>query len=218
MSRLFAAAFLVLLTCAAVSADNPRLVEAHGGQARLQALTGLHYTLKQIDYQSGEVSLSEQWLDFTGQRLYRRDESKTGVRVRASDGKRGWIQDGKGVRTLSADEAKALLGSLHYNFLYLLPRARVEALADGAHYQVSAPFIEPFSVGVDGAGHISELTFPDNVTGKESDYREVQGIAWPFRYETYRNGLKQRSGEFLSFELNPDLSRVDFEPPVSAGD
>lgn len=213
VNRALLVVFLSLLVLAAARADDPALVKAYGGQARLNGLSGVHYQLKLIDYASGTATLTEQWLDFKGRRLYRRDETPEGVRVQVSDGRTGWIRDNNGLRQLNADEAKALMGSLHYNFLYLLPRARVDALADTAHYQVSADFIEPFSVTTDGDGRIVRGVFRNNVTTEESEYRMVAGIPWPFRYDSYRNGLKQRTGVFLSFELNPDFSALDFSPP-----
>lgn len=216
MPRLFAAFCLFALLATQALADTPRLLDAHGGGERLKALTGVRFTLKLIDYQSGEASLSEQWLDFERGRVFRRDSSKSGVVIRSSDGKRGWRKDVTGVHALTADEAKAALGSLNYNFLYLLPRARIARLGDGKHYSISAPFIEQFSVGVDAAGRITQLMFPNNVSGTESDYRDVNGIPWPFRYDTFRNGLKQKTGEFLEFELNPDWSRINFSEPQNA--
>jgi hypothetical protein len=203
----------------AVSAGGEALLAAHGGRERLAALPGVHFRLRLTEPATGAVTQSEQWLDFRGGRLLQHDTGPTGGRRLMSDGRTGWVQDARGTRALTPAQALAVWRGLALNFLYLLPRAEVEPLAAGtggpARYRVRGPgaALAPFTVEVDAHGRIATLLYADGLTGTESDYRDVQGVPWPFRFEVREGAAVRLTGEFLSFTLAPDLARVPFEAP-----
>lgn len=208
---------LILLACLGVplaaAAERVDVLASHGGAARLLALSGVRYTLKEINYQSGAVVLSEQWLDFKRGRLYRRDEDARGGRWLGTDGQHGWTQDSAGTRQLTAAEAAAALLPLHYNPLFLLPRSQTSGQQA---MQLSAPFIKTARITLDGHGRIHELYFDARRRGRVMDYRPIDGIPWPIRFEIWDGERRRRTGEFLRVEFNPDLSEINFAGPPPA--
>ena len=74
-------------------------------------------------------------------------------------------------------------------------------------------FVDPTTHLIDRV--ITQLDRPAMTTGFEarfSDFREVEGIRFPFREENFASGVHTATTQIVTVTLNPKISETDFRP------
>lgn len=182
---------------------------AYGG-GRLDAVETFAYRLRIVDAQGGVVRDARYRLEPGSGRLYVED-LLDGSRS-WWDGRAGWRLQPDG-RWLSLGEAGAarLSGHVRTHFLRLWrdPGTRVEALGE-LRLRIRPATGEGFEVRLDpDTGLIVENRFDDGTVAVESDYRDIDGVMWPMRFEIRRPGQPPVRAEFSD-------ARIDGAPSIPA--
>ena len=206
------------------------VLSAYGGWARLSTVTGYRV--------EGKILTGHQEADKPTLRLFARPsrlkiviEHPGRTEVRLLDGAKGW-RSGPG-RTLVEAEGVMLdsmvLQAARANLPWILAERRsVVKLGDPfvVMGRSLASLVVPLGEGltltafVDPATHlidrvITQLDRPAMTTGFEarfSDFREVEGVRFPFREENFASGAHTASTQILKLTLNPKLTETDFRP------
>ena len=203
---------LVLLALAAMFGT----ANAASLQQRLQTafalpatgLPGNHYRLTRTDSKTGEVQQLEYWLDFPQHRLLRRGPDHEQWLMASPT--HGWRQQNGQRICLTATEREQALQSLRYHFFYLFaqPDVKLEQ-ASSKRWQVALPGISPFQIELDEHDRITALHFAEGRHGKELDYRQIDGVWWPFTFELWRENELTVRGDFSAFAIRSVATELD---------
>lgn len=151
--------------------------------------------------------------------------------VRLLDGGKGW-RTGSGRALVEADGVmldSMVLQAARANLPWILAERRdVAKLGDSLAVpgrsltSVIVPLGEGLTLTafVDPATHlidrvITQLDRPAMTTGFEarfSDFREVEGVRFPFREENFASGTHTASTQIVTLSLNPKNTEADFRP------
>lgn len=113
-------------------------------------------------------------------------------------------------RCLPDAERVQTLQSLRYHFFYLFTQSDLVLQAETPQrWRVALPEIDPFHIELDSEGRIAGLDFSQGLTGREFDYRVVDGVWWPFQFELMRAGEVTLHGEFTEFSVRAVAAEIE---------
>ena len=218
--------FMLSVMSAPCTDSSPRLRVLSALNVPAAGLPGNHYVLTRTDPINNTVRGAEYWLDFPQHRLMRREQGPDGVVTTWVSPVRGWQQHNGVRRCLNASERGQALASLRYHFYYLFSQPTTQLTevvaadeTDGAtpimaeKWRVEAAPLESFVIELNASGQIVALEFASG-RGVERNYRLVDGVWWPFRFESFAGDKRQLIGEFSQFTIRPvamELDRADAE-------
>lgn len=206
------------------------VLSAYGGWARLSTITGYRA--------QGTILTGHQESQKPTHRLFVRPsrlkvviEHPGRTEVRLLDGAKGW-RSGPGPTLVEADGVmldSMVLQAARANLPWILAERRaVVKLGDPfvVMGRSLASLVVPLGEGltltafVDPATHLidrvlTQLERPAMTTGFEarfSDFRQVEGVRFPFREENFASGAHAASTQILTLTLNPQLTETDFRP------
>ena len=212
------------------SAVIDSVLSAYGGWTKLSAIKGYRA--------QGTVLTGHQESEKPTHRLFLRPSRFKVViehpgrhEVRLLDGARGW-RTGSGTALVEADGVmldSMVLQAARANLPWILTERRdvaklggplsvlgrsltsvIVPLADGL---TLTAFVDPTTHLIDRV--ITQLDRPAMTTGFEarfSDFREVEGVLFPFREENYASGTHTASTQIVKLTLNPKTTEADFRP------
>ncbi len=235
-SMLYLVPILTALSSSASSGtDDPgttidAVLAAYGGWTRLSSVTG--YQME------GKILTSHQEAEKPTVRVFARPsrlkiviEHPGRTEIRLLDGAKGF-RSGEGRSLIEAQGVmldSMVLQAARANLPWILAERR-------ANVKLGDPFVMmgrtlsslvlPLGEGltltafVDPTTHLidrvmTQLERPAMTTGFEarfSDFREVDGVRFPFREENFASGAHTASTQILKVTLNPKLTETDFHP------
>jgi membrane-associated protease RseP (regulator of RpoE activity) len=228
------------LCCADSRADAARLlseVKAATGGAKWDRIRTWH---EKGTFQAGDLSgTHDAWLDFPRLRSFTDDRGASAILGTIRDatgwnGKVAWSADQTGdVYIADSEEARsAAIGTAYVAaFAYLFPNRRHAAIeakapqsAEGAQFDVvlvSPRGTDPFELWIDHASHrvhrVVQIAGVDKITSLFSDFREVGGVAVPFKM--VQSGAKAsgppQSWQLAYVEINAAEPIGVFDPPAA---
>lgn len=134
-----------------------------------------------------------------------------GDQVSWSDGNQGYRQNASGEKTaLAESEAKQLVQSARYNFIYMFKEGKTELFRQyaaknetGQLYRVHSEGLSPFTILVDHSGKtIEQLRYDDLAVGLEQDYQQIEGVHWPMKFEFIVNQSVIAKGTFSNVKID----------------
>ncbi len=212
-----------------------RVREAIGGAARLAAVKDYTVTASfTMSTPQGELALGTQsTVDLSGRALTRMS-TPMGEIVQGYDGRTLWVKTPQGVREAPESQRAEAEGSLFRDTLGLLKRfesaeltvqalgptevegKKVEAVAvrdEGRHYQVKL-YIDPQTYLPAGKSYMAALMgAPGEIDEIYSDWREVNGLKWPYKTVLNRSGKKFGETTVSEIKINPGLDENAYKKP-----
>ena len=207
------------------------VLSAYGGWTKLSAITGYRA--------QGTVLTGHQESEKPTHRLFLRPSRFKVViehpgrnEVRLLDGAKGW-RTGSGAALVLADGVmldSMVLQAARANLPWILAERRADVKVGDPMVLIGGrsltSLVLPLSEGltvtafVDPITHlidrvITQLDRPAMTTGFEarfSDFRDVEGVLFPFREENYASGAHTASTHILKLTLNPKTTEADFRP------
>ncbi|WP_417458059.1 hypothetical protein [Kordiimonas sp.] len=181
---------------------------AHGGDA-LMTLTSARMRLYTREPGAKLPHVTDMHYDFRNTAIAKEETSEAGLERKIAGAGRGYSYiDGHCAPLPEAEENK-MMRSLYSNFLFLLsdsqtilapaePGAPTTAPYAGlAWYNIYRPGWKGFHIGVDTeTGLIGGLWFGGKSYGRELDYRRIDGVMWPYRFEIYEGSKLVNTGHF----------------------
>lgn len=181
---------------------------AHGGEA-LMSLTSARMRLYTRNPGDKLPHVTDMHYDFQNRAIAKEETSEGGLERKLAGAGRGYSFIGGHCAPLPESEEKRLMQALYSNFLFLLgdnqtilAPAETGAPTTGpyaglAWYNIYRPGWKGFHIGVNPeTSLISALWFGGTSYGREFDYRRIDGVMWPFRFEIYDGSKLTNSGHF----------------------
>jgi outer membrane lipoprotein-sorting protein len=232
-----AGAFVLPATAQAVDEIIAKNLEARGGEAKLRAVKSVRITGK-FEVAPGMVAPTALVLKRPG--MVRMEFTVQGmVGIQAYDGKNGWsvmpFMGKKDPEPMAADDVKEMEDEADFdgplmdykakgNTVEYLGKEKVEG-SDAYKLKVTRKNgnIQTIFIDVDSGLEVKTVTktkMRGNETEVEtsySDFRNVEGLVFPFSIENTIVGTAQKQ-KFTAekVELNPDLSDAQFQMPAPA--
>lgn len=208
--RLLPGLFVLASLNAGATCPNPATLDdlrAAFGGARLNAVGSFDYRLTITEGTRPPRSAHYRLQPAAGRLRVERDAD-----IRWWDGAQAWRGSGGDLAMLADAAAAPLRAALAYHFVHLLADPATQAVTAGPQRLRVTPRTEaPFVVGLDPQDcSVTTLAFDDGTTGVETDYRDVDGLRWPFRFTVSDPAGNTREGEFSEVAVRP--AGQDFGP------
>ncbi len=181
---------------------------AHGGEA-LMSLTSARMRLYTRNPGDKLPHVADMHYDFQNKAIAKEETSEGGLERKIAGAGRGYSFIGGHCAPLPEAEENRMMRSLYSNFLFLLsdsqtilapadPGAPTTAPYAGLDwYNIYRPGWKGFHIGIDPeTSLISALWFGGKSYGREFEYRRIDGVMWPFRFEMYEGNKLVSSGHF----------------------
>ncbi|HWJ06270.1 MAG TPA: hypothetical protein VNS57_10860 [Steroidobacteraceae bacterium] len=206
LAPLMLAAVALAITTSATAADNPsprELLRAAFGGAVLDTVGRFDYRLT-VENSEGQVLRDARHaLAPASARLHVEDLFAAGRPQVWSSPEGTWrLADGQ-LQFLGDALAKPYREHVAYHFLPMLasPQTTYTTVAPG-RVRISPAGVGAFEVLLESkSGRILENRFDGGVTGRELDYRQVDGVLWPMQFDIVSDGRTLRHGRFSDVKV-----------------
>lgn len=215
-----------------------KAVESVGGADRLKSL----HTLRTVSNATqktpqGEMQVQADTVYVFPDRFHQELTLPFGKVTMTVSGDSGFMTTPQGVRQLPASQRSTVLQSLSRNPLALLKASQkpgFEATATGAA-EVDGTAVQEVQVDTGDqvttlaidpqTGHILRIRYhgalpggpPGEIAQTYSDFRDVDGLAYPFTVQGTFNGQPTLTAKVDKVEINPEIDPSMFNPPPSDG-
>jgi len=234
-----AAAAVFALPAAAQTVDEiiAKSIEARGGEAKLRAVKSIRFTGK-IEVGPGMIAPTTLVMKRPG--MVRMEFTVQGVTgIQAYDGKEGWdvmpFQGKKDAEPMASDDVKEMEDQADFdgplmdykakgNTVEFLGKEKVEG-SDAYKLKVTKKNgnVETSFIDADTGLEVKSIT-KTKMRGNDveiettySDFRNVDGLIWPFAIETGQVGSPQKQKISVDkVEINPEVSDAQFHMPPPA--
>jgi outer membrane lipoprotein-sorting protein len=239
VAGLLVAAVCFALPAAAQTVDEiiAKNIQAHGGEAKLRAVKTMRMTGKMEIGPGMEAPMT---VAFERPEMVRMEFTVQGMTgIQAYDGKTGWMvmpfQGKKDPEPMAADDLKDLQNQADMDGPLMDYKAKGNSVEYLGKEKVEGS--DAYKLKITRKNGTVETTYIDTDSGLElktisktvirgneaevvttfSDFREVQGLIFPFAIESSAAGSPQKQKITLEkVEINPNLSDSQFHMPASA--